>query len=114
MNVPQSQIELEGLMKFSVCHPVKRLISRYYHALAIGGGRVAELGGDLETYQQKLLQFKRNATAYFDPLTKEKTLNEGVQEIVNKLLVSQSNFRLVEIPPNCLFSFYRLYKKYYS
>ena len=55
---------------------MKRLISRYYHALAIGGGRVAELGGDLETYQQKLLQFKRNATAYFDPLTKEKTLNE--------------------------------------
>ena len=75
-------------MKISVCHPVKRLISRYYHALAIGGGRVAELGGDFQSYQEKLLHFKRNATLYFDPLTKEKSLGDGVQEIVDKLLVS--------------------------
>lgn len=66
---------------------MKRLISRYYHALAIGGSRVGELGTDFDNYQEILTKFKRNATAYFDPMMANVSPTDGIQKIVDEILV---------------------------
>ena len=49
----------------SVCNPVKRVVSRYYHALAIRPD-TRDVLGDFENYQQQLLDYASNATTSFD------------------------------------------------
>lgn len=69
---------------------MKRLISRYYHALAIGGSRVTELGTDFNNYQEILTQFKRNATSYFEPLLNDLTVSDGIQQITERLVLKHA------------------------
>ena len=69
----------------SVCHPVKRLISRYYHALAIRPDTINDLG-DFDHYQNKLKHFTHNATDEFDLLNAENDPLDPIQQITEKLL----------------------------
>ena len=81
-----------------MCHPVKRLISRYYHASAIGGARVSELGADFEEYQDNLINFAKNATSYFDPIFKETSNNEEAMQKILEILVSLPLNRILNLP----------------
>ena len=78
---------LEIYFFYSVCKPVRRLISRYYHAVAIGGPRVAELGADFSEYQTLLTNVKNNASSYFDPIMSDPNVPDGIQQIMETLVV---------------------------
>ena len=69
----------------SVCHPVKRLISRYYHALAIRPDTINDLG-DFDHYQNKLKHFKKNATSEFQTVYDDENVKEKIQALTENFL----------------------------
>ena len=70
---------------YSVCHPVKRLISRYYHALAIRPDTINDLG-DFEHYQNKLKHFKKNATSEFQAVYDDENVDDKIQALTETYL----------------------------
>ena len=63
---------------------MKRLISRYYHALAIRPDTINDLG-DFDHYQNKLKHFTHNATEEFQNIYNTNPI-DNIQEITEKLL----------------------------
>ena len=79
----------------SVCHPVKRLISRYYHALAIRPDTINDLG-DFDHYQNKLKHFTKNATNEFQAVYDDENVKEKIQALtenyLERILIGWNNF----------------------
>ena len=64
---------------------MKRLISRYYHALAIRPD-TKDILGDFNEYQDLLLSYAKNATDDFDPVFGDDGVDEKIQKITDDFL----------------------------
>lgn len=69
-----------------VCHPVKRLVSRYYHALAIRPD-TKDVLGDFEAYQELLTGYAANATTDFEPVFDDEQVEDKIQKLTDDFLV---------------------------
>ena len=70
----------------TVCHPIKRLVSRYYHALAIRPD-TKDVLGDFEAYQELLTDYATNATTDFEPVFADEHVDDKIQKLTDDFLV---------------------------
>jgi len=96
---PKRIKELDPDMKIimSVCDPVHRIVSRYYHAKDIGGPKVGELGDSFEDYQKNIILAERNTTSVFDSL--ELNGRDRTTAILEELYIKRKlPFKLATLP----------------
>ncbi|CAG5099496.1 Oidioi.mRNA.OKI2018_I69.XSR.g16551.t1.cds [Oikopleura dioica] len=112
---PKRVKELNPEMKIimSVCDPVHRIVSRYYHAKDIGGPRVLELGENFEDYQKNIILAERNATEEFNSL--ELNGRDRTTAVLEDLFIPRkSPFKKATLPFSItLNSAYAIYMQYW-